>query len=33
VLRRKFVSLRIAFVLASGDLLLILLHVVGLRLA
>jgi hypothetical protein len=33
VLRRKFVSLRIAFLLASGDLALILLHVVGLRLA
>ena len=33
VLRRKFVSLRIAFLLASADLLLILLHVVGLRLA
>jgi hypothetical protein len=33
VLRRKFVSLRIAFVLASADLLLIMLHVVGLRLA
>jgi hypothetical protein len=33
VLRRKFVSLRIAFLLASADLALILLHVVGLRLA
>ena len=32
VLRRKFVSLRIAFLLASADLALILLHVVGLRL-
>jgi hypothetical protein len=33
VLRRKFVSLRIAFVLASADLALIMLYVVGLRLA
>jgi Family of unknown function (DUF5706) len=33
VLRRKFVSLRIAFLLASADLLLIMLYVVGLRLA
>lgn len=33
VLRRKFVSLRIAFVLACADLALIMLYVVGFRLA
>jgi Family of unknown function (DUF5706) len=32
VLRRKFVALRFAFLLASADLLMIMLHVVGLRL-
>lgn len=32
VLRRKFVALRIAFLLGSADLLLIMLYVVGLRL-
>ena len=32
VLRRKFASLRVAFLLATADLLLIMLYVVGLRL-
>ncbi len=32
VLRRKFIALRIAFVLAGADLLLIMLHVIGFRL-